>query len=296
LTACIACVALTCGVPQASATYPGANGRIAYDVVQQNTGSSTVRTILPDGTDQQILVPGTEPSWSASGRRIAFAQDGDIFIMDADGSNVQQVTRTPGFDSSPYFAPGGRRIVYSHAGLGSTVISSIGLDGSSYKRLAAGEQPQYSPDGSQIVYNHDGTVWVMRRDGTHKRQLTGIARRIISLTFSPDGQEILYSWVTGQFNEGAGSAAMRPDASGKHPVCGLRDATFSPDGSQVAYWHNTNWGEGNDDPRFYRATNIWTVTYGESATDCHPRRITNYGAMPGRHFAENPSWQPLPDG
>ena len=49
------------------------------------------------------------PDWSPDGKKIAFASDRDgdydIYTMDADGSNVAQVTNLPGDDSHPDWQP-----------------------------------------------------------------------------------------------------------------------------------------------------------------------------------------------
>ena len=39
---------------------------------------------------------------------------GDIYIMNADGSNVRRLTDAPGYDGGPFFSPDGQRIVWRH--------------------------------------------------------------------------------------------------------------------------------------------------------------------------------------
>ncbi len=41
------------------------------------------------------------PAWSPDGTRILFGRGGYIYVMDADGGNVQQLTDDPGMDSYP---------------------------------------------------------------------------------------------------------------------------------------------------------------------------------------------------
>ncbi|NLG12601.1 MAG: PEGA domain-containing protein [Lentisphaerae bacterium] len=61
------------------------------------------------------------PTWSPDSKRIAFAtnlatpdrQDqADIWIMDADGKNLRQITTNPAFDDKPAFTPDGNHIVF----------------------------------------------------------------------------------------------------------------------------------------------------------------------------------------
>jgi TolB protein len=47
-------------------------------------------------------VNGEYPAWSPDGKKIAFSSKaGDIFVMEADGTKVEQLTRTESLDHSP---------------------------------------------------------------------------------------------------------------------------------------------------------------------------------------------------
>ena len=49
---------------------------------------------------------------SAEGGKIAFSLDGEIYIIDADGKNLRQLTDHPAWDSKPVWLPDGRHIAF----------------------------------------------------------------------------------------------------------------------------------------------------------------------------------------
>ena len=64
------------------------------------------------------------PAWSPDGQHLAFmslgsregltSDDYDVYVVDADGRNMQQLTRSPGEDGWPAWSHDGTRIAYSH--------------------------------------------------------------------------------------------------------------------------------------------------------------------------------------
>jgi Tol biopolymer transport system component len=86
-----------------------------------------------DGSDAQQLTDGEgwsrAPAWSPDGARIAFTSDrdmngdcffhdctgwnGEIYVMNADGSDQKRLTNDPGDDSSPTWSPDGTRIAFA---------------------------------------------------------------------------------------------------------------------------------------------------------------------------------------
>jgi hypothetical protein len=285
LALCLACLALTVFVSSALAAFPGANGRIAYD------GPGGIHTIRPDGSGDRLLVQGSGPSWSADGKHIAYLRlanhNAEIFTMRADGTDQRRLTHSPRFDSNPAYSPGGGRIAFSrwNAPDGVTRVVAIRPDGSDLRVLAKGGSPTYSPDSRRIAYvgpgsSAGGAIWVMRPNGSHKRQLThpGALQWDGLPDYSPDGKHIIFY----RFNHRSGSFVMRSDGSRLHRVgCG---EVYSPNGRKLAWPAVTG-----DDGQGTAFTDIFTST-----THCTDRfQVTHYGSS-AMDSASDPSWQPLP--
>jgi TolB protein len=128
--------------------YPSASpttGRILF-ATTVTSRDRKIQDAAADGSGVRTLrdVAGSydsAPAYSPDGHRIAFESDADgdmeIYVMDADGGDVRQVTRNAVHDEGPVFSPDGTRIVFTRG-----------------------------PD------NADGDIWTMNADGSGERQLT----------------------------------------------------------------------------------------------------------------------------
>jgi len=85
--------------------------------------------------------------------KIAFAQDQDIWTMNADGSN-EAVLRVEGL--APAWSADGQTIAFSDIGSGDFEITTINADGSPIRTLTTGASdfdPTWSPDGDWIAFS-----------------------------------------------------------------------------------------------------------------------------------------------
>lgn len=123
-----------------------------------------------------------EASWSPDGKLIAFASNRrayteelseeetalfeknpaamiDIYIMNADGSNVKRLTHTSSYDGGPFFSPDGKRIVWRRFDTGGRVaeIYTMNIDGSDQRKItdlgAMSWAPFYHPSGEYIIFS-----------------------------------------------------------------------------------------------------------------------------------------------
>jgi len=156
-----------------------------WTVNVDGTGLTKLTIALPGGATD----PGN-PTWSPNGSRIAFTATRDfvksVWTMNADGSNMVQVTTDAGFDMTPTWAPAGDRIAFSRYnaaapqnGWDIMIVNAAG--GTPVRLTLPGDQlvPAWSPDGHYIAVTGtavagQGTqnLYTMRPDGTGLRLRT----------------------------------------------------------------------------------------------------------------------------
>jgi len=140
------------------------------------------------------------PVWSPDGAQIAFSRDGDVWVMNADGSDQRQLTTDPSNDSFTDWSPDGKQIVFCSERDGNWEVYVMAADGTDQQRLTDNDAddwwPDWSPDNSQIAFktNRDDNfeIYVMNADGTSQRRLTDNLAEDGEPDWSPDGTQIAF--------------------------------------------------------------------------------------------------------
>lgn len=201
-----------------------------YDIYIANSDGSDPRNISnAEGYD-------AEGSYSADGSQILFASNReaysrklslaeqalfeddssyfmDLYGMDADGGNVRQLTRSPGYDGGPFFSPDGSKITWR----------------------------RFNPDGNSAE------IWTMDADGSNQRQLTADAMVAWAPYYHPSGEYLIYS--SNQLGH-ANFELFLIDTQGAHAPVRVTNTdgtdilpVFSPAGDQLA-WSTTRTPDG----------------------------------------------------
>jgi Tol biopolymer transport system component len=216
--------------------------------------------------------------------------DSEIYSMNADGTGVRRLTRTPGVDGAGPPSPDGRKILYYRNQGGVWVMNA---DGSGKRTLTPNQgwnsPGGWSPDGRRIVFasNRDGNgeIYVMNADGSGQRILSpSPSSQEYAGGWSPDGKTILFTTDRDGNNE---IYAMNADGTNprnltRHPLNDGRDGGFawSPDGRKIVFATNRDRNRGRDGK-------VSTELYVMNADGGGQRRLTR---TPEFEFVH--SWSP----
>ena len=226
--------------------------------------TSEIYVMDADGGNPQNLTndrnDDRSPSWSPDGKRIAFTSERDgfrkdfvitseIYVMDADGGNPQNLTNDRNDDGYPSWSPDGKRIVFS-SGRDGHFIGEFGItseiyvmdaDGGNQQRLTENRQydgkPSWSPDGERIAFMSDRKgdfenyeIYVMGTDGGNLQRLTNNRGDDKSPSWSPDGKRIAFS-----SDRGGNRQIYVMDADGGNQ----RNLTNNPHSDHSPAWLNS---------------------------------------------------------
>ncbi|MEM7345775.1 MAG: protein kinase, partial [Chloroflexota bacterium] len=133
--------------------------RIAFSSKSVGGDKSSLFIMNADGTQVTGLTADgwhTNPVWSSDGQRIAFDSlreygIGDIYVMNADGSDQIRLTNHPSESSGdPAWSPDGTHIAFVSS---SDDIYIMNADGSEVTTTGvSGDNPTWSPDGQRIAF------------------------------------------------------------------------------------------------------------------------------------------------
>ena len=224
--------------------------------------------VKPDGSGLVVLTTGHSPAWSPSKTKIAFVRDvagsPEIFTMNADGSNVAQITSSPTTkELDPTWSPDGQYIAYASnknpygAPFDRLDVWTMKSDGTAPVKLTWASnidelRPTWSKDFTKIAYMHrmdpePYQIWVMTLDPATRQptlasqvtppQLTADA---MNPAFSPDGSQIAFDHKPGgcgisiiDANADGDGASMHAISIGGDFYC--TQPTWSPNGAKLAF-------------------------------------------------------------
>ncbi len=138
----------------------------------------------------------------------------DIYIMDADGSNVNRLTDVPGYDGGPFFSADGKKICWRRfSEKGDTAeIYTMKTDGSAQRQItrvgAMSWAPYFHPSGDYLIFTNNTQgfqnfeLFIVDAQGKHDPVRVTFTDGFDGLpVFSPDGKKL--SWTSGRTSGGA---------------------------------------------------------------------------------------------
>lgn len=174
----------------------------------------------------------------------------DIHVVDADGTNRKQVTRSAGIDLRPDWSPNGRNLAFANNEDGDfdlyVVDAVTGRQRLLLDTSADEKGPTWSPDGTQIAFSStldgDSEIWLIDSRGNQEpEKLTDENATSVSPDWSPDVDAIAFaSNRDGQFDifvvntEGGLPQNITGKAFDPSPAHEF-DPAWSSDGEEISF-------------------------------------------------------------
>lgn len=215
-------------------------------VVLQKTYSGDARRAAHQFADDIVGTLTGQRGFASS--KIAFVSTRtgkkEIYTADADGSNIQQITKDGAISVAPSISADGQKLAYTGYQSGYADIYLIDLATGARNRIikfpGTNSGASFSPDGGRIActVSRDGNpeLYTLSAGGGGAHRLTRTRGVESSPTWSPNGREIIYS-----SDDRGGPQLYRIPAgggTGQLVPTGFAYSTepnWSPDGKKVAF-------------------------------------------------------------
>lgn len=307
---------LTFGGENAEAYFSADGKKLIFQATRDGRGCDQIYTMNVDGSDVRMVSTGdgrtTCAYFTSNRKRIVYSSTHlggkqcpprpdfskgyvwavydtfDIFSAKPDGSDLKQLTSTPGYDAETTISRKGK-LVFTSKRDGDLDIYTMDANGKNVRRLTNeigyDGGPFWSYDGKQIVYRayHPQTakekadytallkqnlirptvldIWVMNADGTNKRRVTKLNKASFAPYFFPDGKRIIFSSnVADPKGRDFDLYMIKTDGTGMERIT-FNDTfdgfpMFSPDGKKLVFASNRNAAKPGD-------TNIFIADWVE---------------------------------
>ena len=197
--------------------------------------TTTWRIASPDGS--KALLDHTDTDQLLSG----------IYVINADGTGLHQLTTGQGTVTSISWSPDGAKIAYSYQLFDTVHIYFMNTDGSNQTQIGQSLSdsccPVWSPDGTKLALEHnddDGytDIYTVNANGSNLRNLTenNVGANDFGPTWSPDGTQIAFvtyrndDWFLYTMSaDGSNPAQLSPGAGF------FQNLRWSSDGDKVAF-------------------------------------------------------------
>jgi len=253
-------------------------------LVSTGKGRTTCSFFYPDGkkilyASTHLASPECPPKPDYSKGYVWGVYAGyDIFTANPDGTNLKQLTNTPGYDAEATISLDGKKITFTSVRNGDLDIYTMDADGKNARQLTHelgyDGGPTFSPDRKWIVYRayHPQKeqdiadykellaknlirptsleIWLMKAEGSDKKQITNLGAASFGPAFTADGKKIIFSSNYDPATHATGGEGnfelwmMDPDGSGLERIT-YSDGfdgfpMFSPDGKKLVWASNRN--------------------------------------------------------
>ena len=167
--------------------------------------------------------------------------NGDIYIMNPDGTGQIQLTRHPASDSQPVWSPTGEKILFTSNRDGVSDLFLMNADGTNvqrvFQKLANRLHGTWAPDGKRIAYYRVDAqidklgIYTATIDGREEERIVNGWQP----AWSPDGSEIVFVSL-----EDLGIHTINLQTGVEDIVLPMEqavpfDPAWSPDGTQIAF-------------------------------------------------------------
>ncbi len=199
------------------------------------SGKSGTPTSSPTSRQSATPLPAPTVTGTIAFERVVtplIGGNGDIYVVNTDGTGLKQLTDDPAWEESPSWSPDGSKIAW---------VVGEGID------------PDIAP---AFDYQPTPAVWVMNADGSGKVQLTTDRVHGDHPTWSPDGTQIAF---LGYWPEKEAICVINADGSGLRQVTPATTTVLTGYGHElIDFYVSPTWG--SDGKIYYvQAVHLFSV-------------------------------------